>query len=483
MVVQLYTMRVVLNALGVEDYGIYNVVAGVVVLFNFLTVTMSGATSRFLTYEMGVGNQVRIEETFRTALFLHICIAVALIVIAETVGLWFVCNKLVIPESRKVAAEIVYQISIITIAIKTIQVPFNASIIANERMDIYAKVEIANVIITLGGVFLLQTWSGDRLIFYALLLTVIALATTLFYSVFCIYKFRECSWNIHYSKRMVKELVAFSGWDLYGNFCVTARIQGINIILNMFFGPMVNAATAVSSSVQTAIISFGSNVITAFRPQIIKRYAAKEYAEMENLVGYALKFSLLLFAIIAVPIFIEMPFVLKLWLKTPPEYAISLTRISLIAGLVSFATSVLNILIHATGDIKWLSFISGTIFLMILPISYFALHVWKVPETAYVVTLILVTLNVCVALVIVKKQLPTFGVRKLILKSLLPTFLVIISAFIACTFISTLVRDGLLQVVTNVLISTTVICSLSIMFLIPRAILRAYLWKLKAKIH
>lgn len=483
MVVQLYTVRVVLNALGVEDYGIYNVVAGVVVIFNFLTTTMSSATSRFLTFEMGRGNMRRLTETFQTALFLHICISLIILVLAETIGLWVVCNKLVIPENRKFAAEIVYQFAILTVIIKTIQVPFNASIISNERMDTYAKIEIANVVVTLGLVYFLKVWDGDRLIFYGVMLAVIALMTTLFYAVFCLRKFYECSWRIKYNTIIIKEMSVFSGWDLYGNFCVTARIQGVNIILNLFFGPVLNAATGISANVQTAIMSFGNNVITAFKPQIIKKYAAQEFDEMERLAGYALKFSLLLFAIISVPIFIEMPFVLKLWLKTPPEYTIGFTRISLVTGLLAFTTSVLNIPIHATGKIKRLSFFSGTMFLLILPICYFALKIFTHPETAYIITLIMVALNVGVVILIVKKLLPWFHIRNFVVKGLIPTIIVIIISYFITIFARHFVTNEMLGFCITVVISSIVIISLSVAFIIPKQLVKELICKLKAQIH
>lgn len=483
MAVQLYTMRIVLNALGDEDYGIYNVVAGAVVLFNFLTVTMSGATSRFLTYEMGAGDIERLKATFRTALFLHICIAVILLILAETAGLWFVTEKLVIPENRMSAAQIVYQFAILTIIIKTIQVPFNASIISNERMGVYAKIEIINVFVILGGVYCLQLWAGDKLVFYATLLTVVAAVTTAAYSIYCIGKFPECSWNCRPVKSMIRPLLSFSGWDLYGNFCVTARIQGLNIVLNLFFGPIVNAAAGISASVQGAIISFGTNVITAFRPQIIKQYASGQLKDMETLMGNALKYSLLLFALVAVPLYIEMPFILKLWLKNPPEYSVVFTRISLLTGFISFITSVLNIAVHATGQIKWLSIISGTMFLLILPLSYIALYMWHQPEAAYIVTLIIVALNVGAIMVIVCRRIPEFNMKSLCLRILIPTVIAVIISAAASWIIRSFMSNELLGAAITIICSTITLLTISVILLIPRQLTKSALCKMREKLH
>lgn len=481
--VQLYTVRVVLHVLGDVNYGIYNVVAGIVVLLNFLTVTMSSATSRFLTYEMGQGNIDRLRRTFQSALFLHIIVALILLVIAETIGLWFVVNRLVIPPDRLSAAVIVYQLSILTIIFKTIQVPFNASIISNEKMGIYAQIEIFNVFIILGGVFLLQRIPGDKLIFYGLLIMIVALVTTLAYIIYGLRKFEECTLRCHPDRAIIKDLTSYSGWDLYGNLCVTARIQGVNIILNLFFGPIINAATGISTAVQSAIISFGNNVITAFRPQIIKKYAAGQIVEMEMLFRNALKYSLLLFSLFAVPVYIEMPFILKVWLGTPPESTVIITRIALLTAFISFITSVMNIAVHATGRIIALSFVGGTIFLMILPLSYGALFIWERPETAYIVTFCMVSVNVLFVLSQVRHKIPQIDIKSIMMKSFVPTSLIIFSCAVSAYCVSRLMTNEWIQCIVVTIFFVLVLVLLSTLFLIPKNITNSVLCKIGIKHH
>lgn len=369
-IIGLYTSRVVLNTLGVEDYGIYNVVGGIVAMFSFLNTSMSGATSRFLTYEMGKTTSNKLHETFSSAILIHIGIAIIILIIAETIGLWFLQNKLIIPEERMFAAHLVYQFSILSMIINVTQVPYNASIIAHEKMGVYAYVELLNVSLKLGIVFILLIGSFDKLILYAILIFIVTTIIAITYRIYCKKHFKECTikWKLHLN--IIKPMLSFSCWDLYGNMTVSIRQEGLTMLLNIFYGPILNAANGIAMNVHGIILGFAYNVITAFRPQIIKQYAENNIQNMSSLVVNATKFTLCLYLLIAIPLFTEIDYVLKLWLKTVPDHTAFFLRIILICSFFKLGSNIINIPIHATGKIKKLSFISGSFFLLSIPILY-----------------------------------------------------------------------------------------------------------------
>lgn len=311
-IISLYTSRVVLQTLGVEDYGIYGVVGGIVAMMGFINASMSGATSRFLTFELGRGDFSRLSKTFSSALLVHIIIAVIVLVLAETVGLWFLCNKLVIPEGRMVAAHWVYQLSILSSMLAITQVPYNSSIIAHEKMDVYAYVEILNVMLKLLIVYLLVIGSFDKLILYAILMFAVSVIIIMVYRIYCIRRFEECKFRWIWDKTFLKPIISFSGWDLFGNMAVTTRQQGTNFLINMFFGVVYNAASGVASTVNGILGMFSQNILTAFRPQIIKFYSVGSVQESVNLLYNAGKFATLLMVLIAIPFSFEMEYIMKL---------------------------------------------------------------------------------------------------------------------------------------------------------------------------
>ncbi len=296
MAVSLYTSRVVLEVLGVDDYGLYSVTGGVVAMFAFINGSMSGATSRFLTYEMGLGNAERLRDTFNSALLVHIGVAAIILVFAETIGLWFLNCKLSIPEESMTAANWVYQFSIVASLVTITQVPYNACIIAHENMNVYAYIEIANVLMKLGIVYLLVVIGGNKLIIYGILVLVVNIIVASLYRIYCLRKFSESHFRYVFDKSILKPMLSFSGWDLYGNMCVTARTQGIVMLINVFFGVAVNAAASIATTVFSTLSSFASNIIMAFRPQIIKQYAAGESEEFNKLLMNCIKFSGTLFS-------------------------------------------------------------------------------------------------------------------------------------------------------------------------------------------
>ena len=456
MIVSLYTSRVVLNTLGVDDYGIYNVVGGVVAIFTFLNSSMSGATSRFLTYEMGKQGNGKLSETFSAALYIHIGIALLILLLAETIGLWLVSNKLVIPEDRMLAAQVVYQCSILSMIVTVTQVPYNASIIAHEKMDVYAYVELLNVFLKLGIVFVLMIWHHDKLILYAILVLFVSIIIALIYRVYCIKKFQECHLAGIPKMQIIKPMLSFSFWDLYGNMSVSVRQQGISIILNMFYGTAVNAASGLANSVQNIILSFANNVIMAFRPQIIKQYAVQNIDRMFSLIVDASKITLSLFILIGVPLYFESEFVLKLWLKNVPEYTVYFLRVIILCGLFHLSKLIFNIGIHSTGKINLMSFLTGNLYIITVPILYIALKVGANLNPVYYIMVVLDFIIWLITLLLLKSLIKEISLVKLMKDAYLPIIGLLFIDVICVDSIHQLISSEWVRLMSSILISILV---------------------------
>lgn len=370
MAVSLYTSRVILNTLGVEDYGIYNVVGGVITMLSFVNSSLSGAGARFITYSLGQGNEEEQKQVFSTVLLIHYILAIFIIIIAETVGLWFVSNKLVIPENRMVASMWVYQCSIITSVISIISAPFNSLIIAYEKMSAFAYITILEVILKLVIVFLLVYIPFDKLIIYAILLMLVQVIIRLTYTAYCKKNFIETGAKIRFYPKLLKQIASYACWTLNGNLAIVANTQGINILLNLFFGPAVNAARGIAVQVQSAIMTFVNNFQTAVNPQIIKSYAAHELQYMHTLILQSTKFGFFLVLLIAFPVIFCIKPILQIWLGIVPEHTDSFVIIMLVIGLITPMRVALINAIHATGDIKKFQMYEGTALLLTLPIAY-----------------------------------------------------------------------------------------------------------------
>ena len=346
MIVSLYTSRIVLNALGVDDYGIYGLVGGIVVLFSFLNVTMSGATSRFLTVELAKNDPRQLQQTFNTAFILHIGIAIIVLFLAETVGLWLLFEKLNIPDERMSAAVWVYQFSIISSMVSITQVPYNATLISHEKMDVYAIVEIVGSLLKLLIATLLLITVCDKLILYGGLMLLSSFLIAMTYRIYCIRHYDECRINWEWNKVIGRSLFSFSGWNLYSNICFTTRQQGTNMLLNIFGSTAVNAAAGLATTVQLMIEQVSTNLVMASRPQIIKQYALTDFNAMIQLLKQTTCLANVLYLLVAIPFISEIHYVMNLWLVEVPPYTI---EFCILLGTVSL--SVIPIL--------WLLFSKG----------------------------------------------------------------------------------------------------------------------------
>ena len=482
MIVGLYTSRVVLNVLGVEDYGIYGVVGGVIGMLGFLNASMSGATSRFLTFELGRGDQKRLADTFSSALIVHMGIALFVLLIAETVGLWFLTHKLVIPAGRMPAAHWVYQMSILSALIGITQVPYNATIIAHEKMDVYAWVEILHAALRLLIVYLLTIGNFDKLILYAALGLAVSVFIRLIYRVYCIRHFSESHFHWLWDKSILKPLLNFSGWDLYGNMAFTVRSHVSNFILNVFYGVVLNAASGIASTVQGIILSFSSNVVLAFKPQIIKTYSVGDYDQMNEKLRYAAKVSIALLILVTVPVFVKCAYVLKLWLKIVPEGTVVMTRFTLLINLASCMSSILLIGIHATGKMITTGAIGGTMYLLSLPLMYWMLKIGLTYRDCYLMFLIITTLFCAINAFILKKQMPEFAIVSFINTALLPILIMFALSLASSYALSYHFQESLLGLVLFSILSGMITIVLSFVVMLNRNEKRQTLELIKKRI-
>ena len=370
LVVSLYTSRVVLNTLGVTDYGVYNVVGGVVAMFGFINSSMSSATQRYITFALGRGDIPHLQTVFSTALQIHLLIAVLVALLGETVGLWFLYEKMQIPAGRMDAAFWVLQCSIVSAMVMVASVPYNADIIAHEKMSAFAYISVLEVVLKLAVVYVLLAFPCDKLVLYAFLILAVQLLVRFCYTHYCHRHFVETRYRRVWDKALFKEMTGFAGWSMFGNLAGVLFGQGLNMLLNVFFGPVVNAARAVSVQVQNAIQQFVGNFQMALNPQITKTYAKGEMQEMHKLMFRSARFSFYLLFFLSLPVLFETDFILTLWLKTVPENTVVFLRIMICTSLIYSLANPLIVANQATGKVKRYQAVCGSILLCILPISY-----------------------------------------------------------------------------------------------------------------
>ena len=389
MAVNLYTSRVVLNALGIEDFGIYNVVGGVVAMFSILSGSLSAAITRFITYELGTGNLDNLKKIFSSAVTIQIGMAALIILLAEAIGVWFMNVKMNIPDARITAANWAFQFSILTFAINLISVPYNASIIAHERMSAFAYISILEAIGKLAIAFLIVVSPMDKLIFYAILMCAVALIVRFAYGIYCKRHFEECIYHFIFDKDLLKRMFGFAGWNFIGATSSVLRDQGGNVIINLFCGPTVNAAQGIAFQANTAVRSFVANFMTALNPQITKSYATGDRDYMMTLIfqGARLSFYMLLF--LSLPILINTHYILELWLKTVPEHTVFFVQLVLIFAMSESVSNPLITAMLATGRIRNYQIVVGGLQMMNLPVSYILLRMGMFPEIVIIVAIVI----------------------------------------------------------------------------------------------
>lgn len=452
MLISLYTSRVFLDVLGVINYGIYNAVGGVVGMFAFFNGALAGSTSRFLTFELGQGNIEKLQKTFKAAFTLHIILIICMLMIFETVGLWFVNYKLNVPHDNMWVINIVYQLSVLSVSLGIFIVPFNALIISHERMTLYAYLGIVDALLRLVISFAIIVSPIDKLLFYASLLFLVSLFDAFVYVIYCKRNFGECVCDLTKDKNLLNPILSYSMWDLFGNFSVVVRSQGLVIIQNVFFGPVINAATAIANQVMGAIMRFVESFLSAVRPQIVKLYARNEMELFNSLVVKSSKFSFLLLFFISFPIFIEARYILSLWLVDVPAYTVVFCQLSIANNWISILYHPIVVSISATGNMKRVSIINGSIYLLVLPLSYLLLKMGGSPIVPFIINLVLLAIGQTIfSMRIIKLQIPTFEIVNFFKKSLLPAIYVGVLAGIMPFIVCFTIQPGVVRFLINII--------------------------------
>lgn len=388
MAVSLYTSRVVLNTLGVEDFGIYNVVGGVVTMFGFINGAMMGSTQRFITFALGRGEEKELSKVFSTSVIIHGIISLVIIILAETLGLWFFYHKMIIPVERMDAALWVFQFAVLTAVLMIMSVPYNAVIIAHEKMGAFAYISVLEVILKLVIVYVLVVSHYDKLKLYAVLIFIVQMFVRLVYSTYCKKHFRETNFVWARDKRLFSKMLLFACWTMNGNLAVIGYTQGLNLLLNMFFNPVVNAARGIAVQVQMAVLNFCRNFQMALNPQITKSYAIEDYSYMHELIYASSRYSFYLLFLLSLPIILESRFILSIWLGIVPDYTIPFVRIVLIITLFNALSNPMIVSAHATGKIRKFQILEGGMLMLIFPVAYLCLKLGMLPEIVFIVHLL-----------------------------------------------------------------------------------------------
>ena len=455
MLVSLYTVRVLLNVLGAEDYGIYNVVAGVVTMFSFLSGAMATASQRYFSFDLGKGDIENLKRTFSLTVTIYMILAVIIVILAETAGLWFVLNKLSVPQEKVHAARWIYQFSIISFVFTILTGPFMADIIAHEDMNIYAYVSIIEVLLKLGVAFSVKFFSVDKLILYGFLMLVVTVINTSIYRAICKKKYPECKYNFCWDKEYVKEMFGFTGWNLFGSCVGVFKYQLVNILLNQFFNPIVNAARGIAFQVNSAVNSFSQNFSSALKPQIIKSWAAENKDESISYVLRGCKFTFFLMWIFTLPLILEMNTVLSVWLKNPPEYAVLFTRLALMDCLIESVSYPIMTLAQATGKVKVYQSVVGGILLLNLPFSWICLSLGMPAYSVFVVAIIICILALITRIIIVK-YISGFSIKlflkKVILRCFIVTFFSSVSSILLYRILPVSILFTVIKVIIDVLL-------------------------------
>ena len=414
MLVSLYTSRIVLQVLGEEDFGIHNVVGGVVSLIGILNASLSSSTQRFLNFSLGNNNPNDLIKVFSTSFILYCSLCIILLIISETVGLWFVNTKLTIPNERIYAANWVYQCSVLSCIISLLSNPYMACILAHERMNVYAYISLAEVFLKLSLLLLLYYTNFDKLITYSILLLICHFITTLLYISYCIIKYEKTRVNFVKDRTLMKKMLSFSGWNILGSGSDIIKTHGTSILLNIFFSPIVNAAQAIAVQVDSAVRQFYSNFYKAVYPQIVKNYAGGDYSNLYKLVLFSSKFSFFLILFISLPIIIETPYMIKSWLGNVPEYTVSFIRIIICISAFDALSSPMMSTANATGQIALYQSTMGGLKLLNLPISYMCLRMGMPPVSVFIIALSIAIVAYISRIFILFHILPTFPIKSYI---------------------------------------------------------------------
>ena len=450
--VGLYTSRVVLHVLGASDYGIYNIIGGVVVLFSFLNNALISATQRFLNFNLGKKDINAVHRVFCMSMNSYFILSLVFLILAETIGLWFVDTQLNIPVDRHDASLWVYQFSILTFIVNLLRIPYNATIIAYERMDFYAYISLIEVVLKLVVVYLLYVTSYDKLIVYALLYTLIPILMNVVYKVYCNNNFDITKYQCMWDKTTFRSLFSFSGWSLFGSIANMSAQQGINILVNMFYGVTANAAVGIANQVTTHVYQFISNFQTAFQPQIVKTYAASEKEAFLNLIFRSAKFSYFMMFLLALPIILTTQDILDIWLVEVPEYTAIFCRLILGFLIIECISAPLWMAVQATGKIKRYQILMAVCIFMNFPLTYLVFKIGMPVYYAWIIRIFVNVITVSVRCIYMKKYLD-FPILSFLKKVIKPILIVSVICIPIPYWVSILMMSGIEKIITVTVIS------------------------------
>ncbi|MDE7154144.1 MAG: lipopolysaccharide biosynthesis protein [Muribaculaceae bacterium] len=450
MAVSLYTSRVVLNALGIEDFGVYNVVGGVVAMIGFLNSSLITSTQRFLNVEMGHGDAKTLNETFIQAVNAHVIIAIIAAVLLETIGLWFVMNKLVIPEGQLNAALWVFQCSILSFIITIISAPYNAAIIANERMSLFAILSIVDAVMKLAVAFVVGALADNKLKIYALLILATSIIMRFVYSGCCVRLFKECKYHLILKWSQMKQMFSFSGWMIFGCLSDILASQGVNMLINIFFGPIFNAARAIAAQVQGAVSQFSVNFMMSVNPQIVKSYSSGAVKDSFELVFQSSKLSFFLMLMVAMPLIVRMQPILTIWLKEVPDYAALFAQLILVEYLIRSSYTPIAQINYATGNVRLYQFSIACLFIVTFVGSYILYKLGFPVYSTFILAIIVAAIGLLVRLLILRKQ-SGFPMGEYLRKVTLPLSIVFLLSISASLLINSYLPDSFMSTLAGCL--------------------------------
>ena len=452
MAISLFTSRVVLSTLGVSDYGIYNVVGGVVAMFGLLSGSITNSITRFLTFELGKKDYLQLQKVFSTSLNVMMVLSFVIVVIGEIVGIWFLNYKMNIPEGRMDAANWAFQCSLMTFVMNLISIPYNSTIVAHEKMSAFAYISIFEVIMKLLIVYSLYISPFDKLKSYVILLLILSFVIRFIYGFYCKRHFKETTYHFIYDKVLLKNMTSFAGWNFFGQGAYMMNNQGVNIVINLFFGVTVNAARGIATQVNNAVNQFVTNFMMALNPQITKSYASGEFEEMHKLVYRGSKFSFFLMLFFLIPICLETEMILHIWLNVVPEYSVAFVRWTLVITAMGMLSNTLITALHATGNIKKYMIVVGLVEIMNFPLTYLVFKVGSSPITAYYVYfsiyLVLMFLRLFLIKDLIRMKALTY-IKNVYLKVVLVTLVALIAPSLICL----LQQDSILRFIEVCFIS------------------------------
>lgn len=463
MVVSLFTVRVVLNALGPEDYGIFNVVGGVVAMFAFLTSTLTSASLRFFSYNIGINNNEKLSQYFTMSFWCYAFIALIIIALAETLGLWFVTHKLTIPSERMDAAIFVYHLSIFSFVINVLAIPYNSIVIAHERMNMYAIVGIIECLLKLTVAYIIYISPYDKLKSYAILMFLTTTLVQTYFVAYGIKHFIECRIKKFWRTSIFREIASFSGWTLFGTLSGVCREQGINILLNIFFNPVVNAARAIAYQISSSLNQFVLSFYKAVQPQITKSYGAGDMNGMHSLVYRSSRFCFYLIILISIPVLLETEFILKIWLSNIPDYTVLFTRLVILTAIVDSISYPLQTSISATGKVKYFQIVTGGLLILNLPIAWLFLKMGFRPEVTMYIAMSISCLAQFIR-ILFAHYYTQLSIAVYMKSVIIPIILVAVTSIIIPIVLESIMSEGWLKF--TIVLSTSLISTLTCIWFI-----------------